>query len=76
LEIVLQRINKLELVKRVIELEKEGWEPSCQIKQVSDFRLEFTYKEKGITQNDKRSYNRFSEASQYTVWKIKMRKDF
>jgi hypothetical protein len=76
LEIVLQRINKLELVKRVIELEKEGWECLIPIQQVRNLHKCWVYREKGLHQNDKRAYNRFSEVSEYTLYKTKMRKDF
>lgn len=74
MDITLQRIRKIELVRAVIELEKRGWECLTPIKAVTGLRKEFTYKEKGLKQVDKRSYNRFSEASEYTMWKTVMRK--
>lgn len=74
LDITLQRIKKIELVRAVIELEKRGWTCLIPIRAVTGLRKEFTYKEKGIVQNDKRSYNRFSEASEFTVYKTVMRK--
>lgn len=74
MDIHLQRINKLELVRRVIELEKEGWECLVPIQLVSNLHKCWTFKEKGLRQNDIRAYNKYGGVNEYKIYKTVMRK--
>lgn len=74
MDISLQSIKKIELVRRVIELEKKGWHCIAPIKAHSTTTKYWLHKEKGLHQNVKRAYNRYGGTDEVTLWKCKMRK--
>jgi hypothetical protein len=61
-------------VKAVQELESKGFECIVPIQRVSSLHKEWTYKEKGLRQNDIRAYNKFCGAEEYGIYKTVMRK--
>lgn len=73
MEIVIQRYRKNELENAINDLISRGW-TLIKEGEESTYLKEFGYKEKGIQQIDKRSYNRFCGFSENRLFKARLRK--